>query len=67
MFLHVVVSVIFGVLFENWIFNSFIDEQQTKVTSKDVSYPSRDVNLAPITEDEELPTGNPNDDEEVKN
>jgi len=24
------------------------------------------VNLAPITEDEELPTGNPNDDEEVK-
>ena len=29
-------------------------------------HPSRDINLAPITEDEELPSGNPNDDEEVK-
>jgi hypothetical protein len=43
-----------------------IDEQQAKATAKDVAYPSRDVNLAPITEDEELPSGNPNDDEEVK-
>lgn len=44
-----------------------IDEQQAKAQSKDVSYPSRDVNLAPITEDEELAaTGNANDDEEVQ-
>jgi hypothetical protein len=42
--------------------------------SKDTSHSLRDVNLAPITEDEELPSGNiddedrhPNpDDEEVK-
>jgi hypothetical protein len=46
--------------------NFSIDEQQAKATAKDVAYPSRDVNLAPITEDEELPSGNPNDDEEVK-
>ncbi len=31
-----------------------------------MAYPSRDINLAPITEDEELPSGNPNEDEEVK-
>ncbi len=43
-----------------------IGEQQAKATPKDGPYPSRDVNLAPITEDEELPSGNPNDDEEVR-
>lgn len=39
-----------------------LDEQQAKVAA----HSSRDVNLAPITEDEELPTGNADDDEEVK-
>lgn len=56
----------FTVIADNWIFEFSIGERQAKATSKDVAYPSRDVNLAPITEDEELPTGNPNDDEEVK-
>ncbi len=52
----------------NWDFYNWIDDQQAKATSKDVtSYSARDVNLAPITEDEELPRGNANDDEEVKN
>jgi hypothetical protein len=55
-----------------------LDEQQAKSNAKDILHASRDVNLAPITEDEELPAGNiedddrPNpqqqrDDEEVKN
>ncbi|CAF4014532.1 unnamed protein product, partial [Adineta steineri] len=44
-------------------FINLIKEQQAKVTAKDVSYPSRDANLAPITEDEEQPSANNNDDE----
>lgn len=41
-------------------------EQQAKATAKEATHPSRDINLAPITEDEELPSGNPEDEEEVR-
>ncbi|CAF4964143.1 unnamed protein product, partial [Rotaria sp. Silwood1] len=46
-------------------FINLISEQQSKLTTKDVSYPTRDTNLAPITEDEELPVQNPNEDDLV--
>ena len=45
-----------------WILFS-LDEQQVKAAAKDVMNLSRDVNLAPITEDDEQPTENTNDDE----
>ena len=40
-----------------------LDEQQAKAAAKDATNLSRDVNLAPITEDDEQPTENTNDDE----
>ncbi|CAF1357416.1 unnamed protein product [Rotaria sordida] len=44
-------------------FITLINEQQSKLVSKDISYPSRDTNLAPITEDEELSIRNTNEDD----
>lgn len=53
-------------LFESCIYCVvfFSAEQQAKASAKDAAYPTRDVNLAPITEAEELPAGNGEDDEE---
>ncbi|UJR26480.1 hypothetical protein I4U23_007807 [Adineta vaga] len=44
-------------------FIGLINEQQAKATAKDMIHQSRDVNLAPITEDEEQLAENPNDDD----
>lgn len=38
-----------------------LDELQAQATTADVAYGSRDVNLAPITEDEELAAANADD------
>lgn len=40
---------------------SFLDEQQAKSVAKDALRPSRDLNLAPITEDDELAASGAND------
>ena len=40
---------------------SFLDEQQAKSAAKEALRPSRDVNLAPITEDDELAASGAND------
>jgi len=53
----------FGRSKENFYIQFSVDQQQVKAQSKEISYPSRDANLAPITEDEEQPSENANDDD----